>query len=154
MPPTQAFDPDLILSRPLMAHLGTLAPDGAPRIAPVWFLWEDGALWMLGDAGTSSVLRLQADARCAVEITDLDLATGRLLHCGLRGTATVEPNDPARFCRLLARYLGDAAGWNPWFIDTVAQPDAPGGRFIRLMPDSIFTNNVSYFRTGPALAWP
>ena len=27
-------------------------------------------------------------------------------------------------------------------------------RWIRLVPDSTFTNNVSCFRTGPARAWP
>ena len=61
--------------------------------------------------------------------------------------------DPARFRRLLARYLGsDEATWNRWFISEVARIDDPDGRLIRLVPESVFTNDVSYFRTGPALA--
>jgi hypothetical protein len=148
------FDPDLILHLPLMAFLATSDPDGA-RNAPVWFIWEDGALWMPASAGGSSVRRLQADPRCAVEIVHHDNAAGILAHLGFRGRATVVPMDPARFRRLLVRYLGpDASVWNPWFIDNVAMIDDPDGRLIRLVPDSTFTSNVSFFRTGPGLAWP
>jgi len=148
------FDPDLVLAMPLMANLATVSDDG-PRNAPVWFLWEDGALWMLGGADGSSVRRLEADPRCAVEIVHYDNAGGILAHLGLRGRASVGPMDPALFRRLLAKYLGpDEAAWNPWFVDTIARIDDPSGRLIRLDPASVFTNNVSYFRTGPDLAWP
>ena len=147
-----SFDPDVLLGRPLMANLATLSPAG-PRNAPVWFVWEEDALWMLGSAGGGSVRRIEADPRCAVEIVEFDPAVGVLLHLGLRGRASVEPMDTARFRRLLARYLGpDEADWNPWFIEEVARIDDPDGRMIRLAPESTFSNDISYFRTGPALA--
>ena len=38
------FDPEKVLRLPLIATLGTVAEDGAPRTAPVWFQWEAGAL--------------------------------------------------------------------------------------------------------------
>ena len=137
-----------------MANLATIDADG-PRNSPVWFIWEDGALWMLGHRDGSSVRRLQADARCAVEIVHLDVEAGVLLHLGFRGKAQVLPMEPARFRRLLARYLGpEEATWNPWFITQIAEIDSPDGRWIKLVPPSTFTNNVSYFRTGPDLAWP
>lgn len=67
----------------------------------------------------------------------------------------VQEMDPDRFRRLLAKYLGpDQSTWNEWFLADIAMIDDPDGRLIRLVPDSIFTNNVSYFRTGPDLAWP
>jgi hypothetical protein len=148
------FDPGALLAMPLMANLATVSEDG-PRNAPVWFLWEDGALWMLGTAGSSSVRRLGRDPRCAVEIVHYDNARGILGHLGLRGRATVGPMAPPRFRRLLAKYLGpDEADWNGWFVDKVARIDDPDGRLVRLVPESVFTNNVSYFRTGPGLAWP
>jgi hypothetical protein len=148
------FDPDALLSMPLMANLATVSDDG-PRNAPVWFLWENGALWMLGNDGSSSVRRLAKDARCAVEIVHYDNARGILAHLGLRGRATVETMDPPRFRRLLAKYLGpNEERWNTWFLARVARIDDPDGRLIRLDPASVFTNNVSHFRTGPDLAWP
>lgn len=150
----RAFDPDAVLSLPLMAHLATASPDG-PRTTPVWFLWDDTAMWMLGDAGGSSVRRLRDDARCAVDVVHFDNEAGVLLHLGLRGRAEIVKQVGAQFRRLLAKYLGpDEATWNRWFIDTVAQIDAPSTRMIRLAPETVFTNNVSYFRTGPELAWP
>ncbi|MFZ5964103.1 pyridoxamine 5'-phosphate oxidase family protein [Thalassococcus sp. BH17M4-6] len=148
----QPFDPQEVLRLPLMATLCTLAEDGAPRSAPCWFAWEEAALWLLSDRGASSARRIAGDARVSVEIVDYDNPAGRLRHLGLRGTATVEPMDQSLFRRLLTRHLGAPETWNPWFIDNVARIDAPDGRLIRVAPDSIFTNDVSYFRTGPDLA--
>ena len=146
------FDPEEVLRLPLVAILSTLSPDG-PRNAPVWYAWEEGALWMLSSEGASSARRLEADPRCAVEIVDYDNAGGILRHLGLRGRASVEPSDPERFRRLLRRYLDpDPVRWNAWFVRTVARIEEPSGRMIRLVPEGVFTNDVSYFRTGPALA--
>lgn len=148
------FDPDALLHAPLMANLATVCADG-PRNAPMWFLWEAGVLWLLGDAGSSSVRRIADDPRVAVEVVQFDPQRGVLLHVGLRGRAEIAPMDPALFRRLLAKYLGpDPGAWNPWFVDSVAKIEDPNGRLIRLLPESIFTNNVSYFKTGPELAWP
>jgi general stress protein 26 len=148
------FDPEAVLGKPLMANLATVSADGAPRNAPVWFLWEDGALWCPASRAGSSARRIAAEPRVAVEIVDFDNAGGRLLHLGLRGRATVEAMHPARFRRLLEKYLGPPEDWNAWFIERIARIDDPEGRLIRVMPQSTFTANVSYFRTGPDLAWP
>ncbi len=148
------FDPHALLDAPLMANLATICPDG-PRNAPMWFLWEAGVIWLPSDTRASSVARIADDPRVAVEIVRFEPDTGILLHLGLRGQAEVVAMDANRFRCLLVKYLGpDQAGWNPWFIDTIARIDDPNGRFIRLSPDSTFTNNVSFFRTGPGLAWP
>jgi len=152
MPMPMPFDPDEVLRLPLVATLSTTDSDGSPRNAPVWYQWEEGALFMLSDRGTSSVRRILHDPRIAVEIVEYDNARGIMRHLGLRGRATVEPMDEALFRHLLSRYLGpDEARWNPWFIDTVARIPDPSGRLIRLAPDSVFTNDVSFFRTGPWL---
>ncbi len=137
-----------------MANLATVGAGGEPCNAPMWFIWEEGAIWLLGSTGSSSVKRLEAEPRCAIEIVKFDNAAGFLLHLGLRGVATIEPMSGALFRRLLTKYLGQDASWNPWFIENIARIDDPDGRLIRMTPDSIFTNNVSYFRTGPELAWP
>ena len=138
---------------PLMANLATMSAEG-PRNAPVWFIWEDDAIWMLGDRDGSSVARLEDDPRCAVEIVHFDRGSGILLHLGMRGSATVEAMRPALFARLLEKYLGaNRSRWNAWFIERIARIHDPSGRLIRLEPQSFFTNNVSYFLTGPDLAW-
>ncbi|HID67315.1 MAG TPA: pyridoxamine 5'-phosphate oxidase [Roseibacterium sp.] len=146
------FDPHLVLSRPLMATLSTVTATGKPRNAPVWFAWEAEALWMLSDISSSSAKRIAANPCVAVEIVDYDNQGGLLRHLGMRGTASVEPMDTDLFRRLLTRYLGPEDQWSQWFIDNTARIDDPNGRLIRLAPDSVFTNDVSIFRTGPRLA--
>ncbi len=147
-----SFDPETVLELPLMANLATVAADGSPRNAPVWFHWENETLWMLGSEKNASVNRILQDPRVAVEIVQYDNAGGILRHLGLRGTATIEPMNPDLFRRLLNRYLGREDTWNPWFIEEIARIDDPTGRLIRLVPDTTFTNDVSFFRTGPDLA--
>lgn len=144
-----AFDPGAVLAAPLVATLSTAAADGAPRNAPVWFHWERRALWMPGGMGSASTRRLATDPRCAVEIVEYDNDRGVMRHLGLRGRAEIRPMDPEIFRRLLARYLGAEPTWNPWFLAEIARIEDPDGRLIRLEPDSVFTNDVSFFRTGP-----
>ena len=151
----RAFEAERVLRLPLMAHLSTICPEG-PRGTPVWFLWEEGVLWIPGDTGSHFVQRIEADPRVAVDIVEYDNAAGILQHVGLRGSAELGDTDvPARFGRVLAKYLGpDRTTWNAWFVERIARIDDPATRMIRLVPDSIFTNDVSYFRTGPDLAVP
>jgi nitroimidazol reductase NimA-like FMN-containing flavoprotein (pyridoxamine 5'-phosphate oxidase superfamily) len=149
----RAFDPEEVLRLPLVAFLASCEADGAPRNAPMWYHWEGGALFLLSEDGASSLRRIGHDPRVAVEIVDYDNGRGIMRHLGLRGRASVLPMDEGIFRRLLGRYLGpDESSWNPWFIETVARVSDPSGRLIRLVPDSMFTNDVSFFRSGPALA--
>lgn len=147
-----SFDPTEVLRLPLMANLATVAADGAPRNAPVWFQWEADALWMLGSDTNASVRRIEADPRVAVEIVQYDNEAGVIRHLGFRGRAQILPMDPELFRRLLVRYLGPEESWNAWFIEEVACIDDPSGRLIKLVPQSTFANDASFFRTGPALA--
>lgn len=148
-----AFAHEDVLRLPLIANLATCDADGIPRNAPVWYHWEEGALYMLSDETSSSARRILHNPQIAVEVVEYDNGQGVMRHVGLRGRATVAAMDQALFRRLLARYLGpDETLWNPWFIANVARIPDPSGRLIRLVPESIFTNDVSFFRTGPQLA--
>src|SRR5258708_23159702 len=55
-----------LLSRPLFAHLDT-ASDQAPRESPVWFLWESGALWIIGKYRTDTFPKsIDQEPRCEI----------------------------------------------------------------------------------------
>jgi hypothetical protein len=137
------FDANEVLQLPLFAHLASGSPDGA-RESPVWFLWEDGELWLVGNRRDTFPKRLEADPRCAVGIVDFDLQRGWLRHVGIRGTASVMPLDPARLHRLLAKYLGaDPARWNPQFKTAVIDRL---DLMVRIAPTSIVARDQSYFK--------
>ena len=135
--------PDLedFLSRPLFAHLATASEDG-PRESPVWFLWEDGAVWMIAGEKDTFWRRIAADERCAIGIVDFDVRTGLVQHVGMRGKATIQPWEPDRMRRLLARYLGeDADGWPHRFRAAV---DDHTNRWVRFVSDSTVVRDQSY----------
>lgn len=143
------FDPAEILARPLMAYLATGSPDG-PRDSPVWFLWEDGAIWLIANSEDSFPVRLRAEPRCALSIVEFDVERGVLRHVGIRGHADVLALDRRRLYRLLERYLGSAPlEWNAWFKANIIEPL---DLMIRIAPASIVARDMSYFKTGPALA--
>jgi hypothetical protein len=137
-----SVDLEEFLARPLFAHLATYSSDGA-RDSPVWFLWEDGVVWIIASRATDSFpARLERDPRCAVGIVDFELATGLVQHVGFRGRATIERFDRELAARLLARYLGDdQAGWDQRFRRTLDDAD---NVLVRVQPETVVARDVSY----------
>jgi hypothetical protein len=130
-----------LLSRPLFAHLATASDDG-PRESPVWFLWEEGALWVIGNYRTDTFpKRVEREPRCAVGIVDFDPATGLVQHVGLRGRARLSPHDPARMGRLLGRYMGEREAWDTRFVEILDDEDYV---FIRFEPETAVVRDQSY----------
>jgi len=144
--PVGDFDIDAFLAQPLMAHLATASDDG-PRDSPVWFLWEQRALWLIGSSRDSFPRRVRAEKRCAVGVVDFQFARGLLRHVGIRGTAEIVALDPSRLHRLLSRYLGeDVSGWNPEFRRSVIDRL---DLMVRIEPESIVVRDQSYFAARP-----
>ena len=134
-----------ILSRPLFAHLATDSEDG-PRESPVWFLWEQGALWIIGNHLTDSFpKRLEREPRCAVGIVDYDVATGLVQHVGFRGRARLEAHDEERMKRLLHRYMGEIESWDTRFVEIL---DDTNYIFIRFEPETAVVRDQSYKKRG------
>jgi nitroimidazol reductase NimA-like FMN-containing flavoprotein (pyridoxamine 5'-phosphate oxidase superfamily) len=133
---------DEFLARPLFGCLATASEDG-PRASPVWFLWEDSAIWVLANRRTDSFhARIEREPRCALAIVDFGVDTGLVHHVGMRGRASVERFDAGRARRLLVRYLGpDVAAWEPRFRDTLQDTD---NVLVRFEPDTVVARDQSY----------
>ena len=54
------------LQRPLVAVIGTIDHAGLPRLAPIWFHWEDGAAYMFTGRGTLKWRNLQRDPHASL----------------------------------------------------------------------------------------
>jgi Pyridoxamine 5'-phosphate oxidase len=130
------------LSRVLFAHLASASEEG-PRQSPVWFLWEDGAVWIIGSLRDDSFpRRIEREPRCAIGIVDFDAERGLVHHVGMRGRATVEPFDPDRATRLLRRYLGERVeAWDRRFRETLEDSD---NVLIRFSPETVVARDQSY----------
>jgi hypothetical protein len=130
-----------ILSRPLFAHLATYSESGS-RESPVWFLWEDDALWIIGNYKTDSFpKRIEQDPRCAIGIVDFDVSTGLVQHVGFRGRASLQPYDEERMKRLLSRYMGKLETWDSRFVEILGDTDYI---FIRFEPETVVVRDQSY----------
>lgn len=130
-----------VLGRPLFCFFAQQSADG-PRLSPLWFLWEDEAVWIVARLnGRSYPERVERDPRSAVAIVDFDSETGRVEHVGMRGAASLEPYDEVRAHRLFAKYLGaDPAAWPEMFLDF----DAENYRLIRFDPETVVARDQSY----------
>jgi len=137
-----SFELEEVLRRPLFAHLATLSDDG-PRDSPVWFLWEDEAIWIIGDdAADSFPARLRGHPSCALGIVQFERGIGLVRHVGIRGTASMEPFDRALAIRLLSRYLGgDRSKWDPRFLRSL---ETSTNVLVRVTPKTVVARDVSY----------
>lgn len=134
--PLEAF-----LDRPLFCFLGQVA-DAEPRISPLWYLWEDGKIWCIGDTvGKSYTERVERHPETAVAVVDFDVRSGRVEHVGMRGRAKLSPLEEDRVSRLLRRYLGDDPDdWDPRFADL----DGDRWAFVEFTPETVVARDQSF----------
>ncbi|OUC99950.1 pyridoxamine 5'-phosphate oxidase family protein [Streptomyces swartbergensis] len=137
-----AFDVDTFLHRPLTARLAT----NGPTVRPVWFLWEEGAFWVLTGPWARLFDRVRADPGVALVVDECDLATGLVRQVIARGRAELLPFDVERGRRKLVRYLGaDEARWDERFVHYLHDDPAQRGTvWLRLKPVSLVAHDLSY----------
>lgn len=137
-----AVDLETFLERPLFCFLGTVTRDGHPRVSPLWFLWEETAVWILADLeGKSYPDRVERRPETALAVVDFDVRDGRVAHVGMRGRATIEPLASDRAFRLLERYLGPRPEeWDSRFVDL----DSDRWAFLRFDPDTVVARDQSF----------
>lgn len=132
---------DAVLKQPLFCFLGSVSREGEPRISPLWYLWEDDSIWIIADSQSTYTTRVERHPRTAVAIVDFDVHTGRVVHIGMRGNATLLALDQDRVDRLLTRYLGpEKSAWDPAFIDL----DPDRWEFIRFDPETVVARDQSF----------
>ncbi|GAA4546000.1 pyridoxamine 5'-phosphate oxidase family protein [Amycolatopsis samaneae] len=136
------FDVDAFLARPLTARVAT---DG-PTVRPTWYLWEDGAFWILSGPWSRLPDRVRASPRLAVTVDVCDLGTGLVRQVIARGAASVLPFDVPRGRRKLVRYLGeDERRWDERFRAYLRDDPAERGTvWVRLAPGWLKARDLSY----------
>lgn len=131
---------DDVLQRPLFCFFGTSSCEGHPRISPLWYLWEDERIWMIGDIEKSYMKRVEHQPQTSIAIVDFDVYSGRVHHIGMRGKAEIVPLEHDRMNRLLSRYLGeDKSEWDSRFVGL----DPERWNFIRYEPEAVVARDQS-----------
>ena len=94
-----------LIEKKSFAHLGTIMPDGAPQVTPVW--WDyDGAHILVNSArGRRKDKNIERDPRVSFEVSDPD---NPYRHMELRGRVVEITEEGARdhIDKLARKYLG------------------------------------------------
>jgi PPOX class probable F420-dependent enzyme len=59
-----------LLTRPLYAHLGTIRPDGAPQVNPMWFRWDGELIWFTCTTTRRKYHNMTKEPRISLSIND------------------------------------------------------------------------------------
>jgi len=101
-----------LLRSTIPARLAWVAPDGSPRVVPIWFQWTGTTLAMTTFSGSVKLTHLKDGDQVAITI-DTDVFPYQSLK--IRGTITLEPVDGLadEYRQAAMRYLGSelSAEW-------------------------------------------
>jgi len=102
---------ELLTSEPLTAHIATCR-DGRPHVAPVWYLYEDGDVWIVTSGRKLADIRVNPYVSLSIEKSERGLPEWTAT---LRGTASVVDDGDA-FERVNERinrkYAVDGDAWD------------------------------------------
>ena len=59
------------LARPIIARIATVRANGSPQLAPMWFLYEDGVVYMSTRTYAAKVKHIEKNPRVAVVIDEM-----------------------------------------------------------------------------------
>jgi len=117
-----------LLSSELTLRAGTVGPDGWPHVAPLWFVWHDGAIWINSLRRSKRTSDLAAGSKVALCVdtgTDYSQLRGAVLY----GTPHEAEGDPELET---ARKAFAKKNWN---IDDI--PAMKSHVWLKMVPDKI-----------------
>ncbi|PWH12020.1 MAG: hypothetical protein DDG60_15155 [Anaerolineae bacterium] len=138
---TVQFSPEAqsFLARPLLGRLATASPDGQPHVVPVWFLLEDGLVWVSSFQSTRKVIDLERNPKCAIVI-DIEQGRETLSAVAIEGRAELVRAPFAevrqRAQRIYAKYLGAEGVLAP---EPQSWLDSPENLLIKITPTRVKT---------------
>ena len=127
MPPLSTAERTEFLQQPgILCRIATVQPGGAPHVTPIWFIYEDEAIYVTPRAESAWLGHIRSDPRVALTIDD-QLAPYRKVT--LEGVAELV-NDLGeddewrdRYRRITRRYVNSEAA-EAYIQNTIDQPRA------------------------------
>lgn len=118
---------DAFLAEPgIILHLATLRANGAPRVAPMWFIHEEGAIWFTPRAESEWLKDLRRDPRVALVMDEQPLPYRKVTVDGTAELAFELGQDAVwrdRYRRIACRYV-PTEGADAYIQSTIDQPRA------------------------------
>lgn len=127
-----------LFSRPLLARLATVRPDGAPYVVPLWFQWDedDGSFWLVIREKARFVPNILKEPRVCLSIA---ADTPPYVRATIMGRAEIvaTPGQSEQWMaiarRMTLRYVGDV---DPGYFERTARYPR---WLVRIVPYEITT---------------
>jgi PPOX class probable F420-dependent enzyme len=121
---------DLLTSKPALANLATLNPDGSPQVTPVWVDFDGSSIIVNTAKGRVKAKNLARDPRVALVIVD---PGNPFRHLAVQGRVTemTEKGGDAHIDKMAKKYLGKDTypGRTPGEVRVI----------VRISPDKVTT---------------
>jgi len=110
------------LARPLIARLAVVRPNGTPQIVPMWFLYEDGVMYMSTRTYAAKVKHLQKNPRVAVVVDEM-VAPLKNKVVTLEGTVEEQTTGVKEMTtKIYYKYLGKEGAATPFAQQSINTP--------------------------------
>jgi PPOX class probable F420-dependent enzyme len=121
-----------------VVHVGSLLPDGAPHVVPLWFVWLEEAVYVSCRRESRVCRNLRRDPRVALQF-DRGVAWTEQAGVVATGKAELLPADEPGAKRALSawfeKYRGELAGYGfAAYTEQIKEPV-----MIRVRPDRLVT---------------
>jgi PPOX class probable F420-dependent enzyme len=127
MPKLDDRERDEFLAEPgVILHVATLRADGRPSVTPIWFIFEEGAIWFTPRAESEWLADLRRDPRVGLAIDEQPLPYRKVVIEGRAELVFDLGRDDAwrdRYRRIARRYVPEEAA-EAYVQNTIDQPRA------------------------------
>ncbi|MCR9277764.1 MAG: pyridoxamine 5'-phosphate oxidase family protein [Pseudomonadaceae bacterium] len=127
MPTLSSSERDAFLTEPgVLMRVSVVREDGSPLVTPIWFAFEDGAIYFTPREKSEWFRCLQRDPRVALCIDEQPLPYRKVIAEGsaeLVHDVGVDDEWRDLYLRIATRYVGEQ-GANQYVTDTIDQPRA------------------------------
>ncbi len=125
MPVLSAAERDAFLAEPgVIMRIAVVREDGSPLVTPIWFVYEDGAIYFTPRERSEWFRCLRRDSRVALCIDEENLPYRKVLAEGSAELVYDIGEDDAwrdLYRRIARRYVGES-GAEQYIQDTIDQP--------------------------------
>jgi len=138
-PPMSQEAMHAFLARPLVARFATVRKNGTPQVVPMWFLWDNGTLYMSTRTWAAKVKHLRKNPHVAVVIDEM-VAPMQNRVVGIDGTATIVTDGVREMStRIYQKYMGAEAAKSQQAQQSITTPRV----LIKITPTKIWSMDTT-----------
>lgn len=139
-PPMTPKEMQAFLAQPLVAHLATVRANQTPQLIPMWFLYQDGVIYMSTRTTAAKLVHIRHNPHVAVEIdvmeaplknkvVDID-GTAQILTTGVKQMTT----------KIYHKYMGLKGSQSPLAQHNINTPRV----ILKITPKRIWTMDTTH----------